>query len=259
MIPSPPVEFRTPAAAGASRQPSFSARSVTLRLFLTCWIIYALHVTTNVAREVYPALALGDHLSFRVDEYAGLHPDLFERPGYGWHINANPGASILAAIPYAVFRPAIDAVAVEVNRRRQARGEANPPSYDSPWPLARAFYQEAWRRGLDIKLGLAAALMQVLAMAPISAWGVTAMFWFLRRSTGSGQTALWLAILYAFGTPVFFRTGYLNHNLKVGHFAFLGFYALWRPALRWGWPARSRVLLAGMAGGRAFCSIMWGS
>ncbi len=69
------------------------SRGLVVRLFLTCWLIYALHFATNTVREVYLALAIGDHLSFRVDEYRGLHPDLFEKPGFGWHIGANPGAS----------------------------------------------------------------------------------------------------------------------------------------------------------------------
>ena len=68
-------------------------RAIAVRLFLTCWLVYALHFATNIVREIYPALSLGDHFSFRVDEYANMHPDLFEKEGYGWHIGNNPGAS----------------------------------------------------------------------------------------------------------------------------------------------------------------------
>src|SRR5262249_37796236 len=128
-------------------------RGVAVRLFLTCWIVYALHFATNSAREIYLALAIGDHASFRVDEYAHMHPDLFETPGRGWHHGANPGVSMLAAIPYALARPVIDRVVERVNRARAARG-GEPPPYDSPWPMAREFYREAWKRGLDIRLGL---------------------------------------------------------------------------------------------------------
>jgi len=213
-----------------------------------------MHTTTNIVREIYPAVALGDHLSFRVDEYAGLHPDLFELPGRGWYINSNPGASMIGAIPYAIFRPVIDFVVAKVNRGRRERGEVDPPAYNSPWPNARAFFQESWKRGFDVKLGLAAVVIQVFGMAPISAWGVTAMFWFLRRATGSVQAALWLSALYAFGTPVFFRTGFLNQNLLAGHIAFLGFYALWRPAPCFGWSPRMRTVAGGIAGG--LCVLM---
>ena len=38
---------------------------------------------------------------------------------------------------------------------------------------------QAWRRGLDVKFGLGALIMQVLCMAPLSAFGVMAMFWLL--------------------------------------------------------------------------------
>ena len=72
----------------------FSQRQTAVRLFITCWLVYALHFATNTVREIYPALALGDHLSFDVSEYNGLHPDIFEIPGRGVFINNNPGTSI---------------------------------------------------------------------------------------------------------------------------------------------------------------------
>ncbi|MDW8355898.1 MAG: hypothetical protein RMK57_15355 [Bryobacterales bacterium] len=226
-------------------------RATAWRLFLTCWLIYVLHFATNTVREIFLALAIGDHFSFRVDEYAGLHPDLFEKPGYGWHINSNPGASMVAAIPYTLFRPLTDRIVKEVNGRR-ARSPANrPPSYHSPLAMARDFYREAWKRGFDVKFGLAAFVMQAFAMAPISAVAVVAMFWLLGRLLANERTALWLALLYAFGTPVFFRTGTLNHNLMLGHFAFLGFLALWNPGGSLALSTQWRHALAGMAGGAA--------
>ena len=45
----------------------WSAREIAVRLFLTCWIIYALHFSTNIVREIYLTLSIGDHASFRVD------------------------------------------------------------------------------------------------------------------------------------------------------------------------------------------------
>ncbi len=229
----------------------FSPRGTAVRLFLTCWLVYVIHFASNTVREIYPALALGDHFSFRVDEYARLHPDLFEKPGYGWHIGNNPGASMLAAIPYAVFRPLIDRVVAGVNRRRAQSGQTEPPSYRSPWPMAREFYRHAWRRGLDIKFALGAFVMQALCMAPSSALGVVAIFWVLRRLLESDKTALWLSLLYAFGTPVFFRTGYLNHNLMLGHFTLVGFLALWNPRSLLDCSTRARYFLGGLAGGAA--------
>lgn len=229
----------------------YPTRGIAIRLFFTCWIIYGLHFTTNIVREIYPAVALGDHLSFRIDEYANMHPDLFEKEGYGWHIGNNPGASMLAAIPYAISRPIIDRVVDYINQTRAASGQTDPPPYNSPWPMARDFYEEAWRRGVDVKLGLAAIVMQTMAMAPSSALGVVIMFYLLREIFKSDKTAFLLSLLYAFGTPVFFRTGFLNHNLMLGHFAFMGFVTMWNHKGNKQWSKQRRFFLGGLAGGTA--------
>ncbi len=229
----------------------FPARSIAVRLFLTCWMIYSVHVATNTVREIYLALAIGDHFSFRVDEYANMHPDLFEQKGFGWRMSANPGASMLGAVPYFLSRPVVDRIVKAVNRSRAASGQKEPPQYNSPWPLAREFYQEAWRRGLDVKFGLAAMVMQVFCMAPISALGAVAMFYLLRWISGSDRTGFWLALLYAVGTPVFFRAGFLNQNMLIGHFAFIGFLTMWNPGLDSRWPESLRYFLGGLAGGAA--------
>ena len=210
-----------------------------------------LHFATNIVREIYPALGIGDHFSFRLDEYAHMHPDLFEKEGYGWHIGNNPGASMLAAIPYALARPIINSIVKRVQENRAAGGLSEPPSYNSPWPMAREFYNEAWRRGFDVKFGLAAFVMQALCMAPVSALGVVVMFFVLRRIFLSDRTALWLSLLYAFGTPVFFRTGYLNQNMMLGHFTFMGFVTMWNPSGSDRWSTRVRFFLGGLAGGAA--------
>lgn len=242
--------------AASTEQPGrapwlYSALGIALRLFLTCWLIYAMHFATNTVRETYLALAIGDHLSFRVDDYANMHPDLFEKPGYGWHIGNNPGVSMLAAIPYAMSRPLIDPIVRSVNQKRAALGLAEPPSYDSPWPMQREFYAEAWRRGYDIKFGLAAAVMQWFGMAPASALAAVVMFFLLRFLFQSDKVALGLSLLYAFGTPVFFRTGFLNHNLMLGQIAFMGFLALWNPWRSKRLTTRVRFFIAGIAGGTA--------
>lgn len=225
-----------------------SARTTAIRLFITSWILFVVHFAPNVVREIYPALSIGDHLSFRVDEYANMHPDLFETPGRGWHIGNNPGASMLAAIPYAASRPAIDAI---VRATLERRADGVPPEYGSPWPMAREFYAAAWRRGLDVKLGLAAFVVQAFCMAVTSALAVVLMFHLLLALTGSRRRAIWLAVLYAIGTPVLYRTGFLNHNLMLGHLAFLGFVGLWNPDGVIPWTPRARWALAGLAAGGA--------
>jgi hypothetical protein len=180
-----------------------------------------------------------------------MHPDLFEKEGYGWHIGNNPGASMVGAIPYVLARPIIDPIVQSVLRNRAASGLTEPPSYASPWPMAREFYNEAWRRGLDVKFGLAAFVMQALAMAPTSALGAVLMFGAMRFLVRSDRLALQLSLLYAFGTPVFLRTGYLNQNLMLGHAAFLGFLLLWNPTSSNRLSTRTRYLIAGLAGGFA--------
>ena len=229
----------------------FTIRGTALRLFATCWLVYMIHSATNVVREHYLTFAIAEHLTFRVDEYAGLHPDLFDKAGYGWHINANPGVSMMAALPYALARPLIAPIVARVQRTRQASGRQEPPSYTSPWPNSQAFFAEAWRRGLDVKFGLATLVIQALFMAPLSALAAVAMFLLLRDLFQSERTATWMALLFAFGTPVFFRTGYLNHNLIVGYCAALGFTALWDPGNRLRLSEDARAVAAGAAGGVA--------
>lgn len=245
------VETAAPGSAAAGKASWFSPRGIAVRLFLSCWIVYTLHMATNTVREIYLTLSIGEHFSFRLDEYAHMHPDIFEKKGYGWHHGANPGASMVAAVPYAVFRPVVDRIVARVNQARAASGRSEPPAYNSPWPMARAFYAEAWRRGYDIKFGLASVITQAFCMAPISALGVAAMFLLLRRIFGSDRGALWLSLLYAFGTPVFFRTGYLNHNMMLGHIAFIGLLVLWNPDGGLAWRERTRAFAGGLAGGLA--------
>lgn len=227
-----------------------SPGGIAVRLFVTAWIVYGLHFATDIVREYYPALALGDHFSFRLDEYAGLHPDLFEKEGYGWHQGNNPGVSFFAAVPYVLARPVIDPLVERVVEGRRAAGIAeDPPEYDTPWPRDRHFFEETWRRGLDIKLGLASWVMQFFFMAPLCAVSVVAVFHVLRRLLASNRMALWLAIIYAFGTPVFYRVAFLNQNIALGIIAFLAVLVLWDPWERWQLSPRAQFLVAGLAGG----------
>jgi hypothetical protein len=195
-------------------------RSMATRIFLTVWLVYAVHFASNVVRESYLAMSLGDRISIRVDEYLGLHPDLFEIEGRGSFINSNPGASMLGAIPYALTRPLIGMVL----RSNPDLTAAKPPTtYNDPRPNRTNFLNEARRRGLDVKLGLAAASMQVGLMAPAGALAAAVLFLFLYRRTGDSRTALPFALLYAFGTPIFFRSAFLNQNALVAHFVLFAY------------------------------------
>lgn len=243
--------LRTEDHASVPKRWRLSPASTAWRLFFTCWVVYGLHFATDVVREHYPAVALGDHLTFRLDEYGGLHPDLFETPGYGWHIGNNPGISLFAAVPYALARPLIDPVVDRVQAGRLERGDTVPPAFDSPRARSPGFFAEAYRRGLDVKLGLAALVTHTFFMAPASALGVLLIFFALRWALRDDRHAVWLALLYAFGTPVFFRTGFLNHNLMLGHIAFAGLLAVWNPSEAPRITPERSALLAGLAGGMA--------
>jgi hypothetical protein len=230
---------------------ALTTRQVAWRLFFTAWIVYGLHFSTDVVREHYPALALGDHFSFQLDGYCGMHPDLFKTPGRGCHIGNNPGVSMFAAIPYALARPVIDPIVARVQARRLASGQTEPPPFNTEWANARRFYELAWQKGLDIKLGLAAWVMHAFFMAPVSALSVVLVFLTLRVLLARDRAAMWLALLYAFGTPVFFRTGFLNHNLMLGLMAFAGFMAVWNPWNGQRLKVRTRDFLCGASAGLA--------
>ncbi len=210
----------TQSARGTTRSPRWS---VAARLFVTVWIVYSIHFATNVVRDTYLAISLGDSFSVRVDRYMGLHPDLFEIPGRGAYINSNPGASMLGAVPYAISRPVIDGIL----RAKPELARPKPPAtYSDPRPNRTRFMNESRRRGLDVKLGLAAASMHAGLMAPLGALGAVVMFLFLRARLRDERKALWLALLYAFGTPIFFRSAFLNQNAIVAHAALLAYVLL---------------------------------
>jgi hypothetical protein len=225
-----------------------SVGDISLRLFLTCWFVYTLHFATNTVREIYPALSLGDHLSFDVSEYLGFHPDIFEIPERGVFINNNPGASILGAIPYTIARPLVDQLVHRVNVARAA-SNAEAPEYDTIYPMAKEFFQRAYEQGLDIKFGIAAGVMQAFLMAPITALSVVVMFLILVNLTKSTRKSLLLAILFGFATPIFYRSAQLNHNLLEAIFAFFAFVLLWRPWDKLGNSGKPYYFIAGLLAG----------
>jgi len=199
--------------------------STATRLFITGWVVYSLHFATDIVREHYPAFSLAERGTLAVDPYLGLHPDLFEIAGRGAFINNNPGASLIAAVPYAVTRPLVDRVVSEALR---ARVNAEPPSFDDPRPNRRRFFELSWSRGLDVRFGLAAGIIQALGTAPIAAAMLVVMHAVLRRLSFSPRAAIWLTLTYAFATPLFFRSAFLNHNLLVAHATLCSFALLWR-------------------------------
>lgn len=229
---------------------SKTLRQTSIRLFMTCALVFGLHFATNTVREIYPALSLGDRFSFDVSEYGGLHPDIFEMEGRGTFINNNPGASVMGAVPYFFLRPVVDRVVDGVNARRAADRDAGiVSSYDSIYPMAREFYQRAQERGFDVKFGLGAAIMQAFVMVPLSALSAVVMYWILFHLTRRQTPAILLSLVYAFATPVFFRTAQLNQNLLLAHFALFAFFLLWRPSSEAEADRKPFYFLAGLCAG----------
>lgn len=196
------------------------------RLFWTVVLVYLIHFSPNVVRETYLAIALGEDLTVRVDRYVGLHPDLFEMPGRGAYINNNPGASMLGAIPYAIARPAIAGL---LKLKPELARPKPPATYDDPRLNRTRFMNEARARGLDVKLALAAASMHAGLMVPLGALAALVLFRFLRVRLGDDRQALWLTLLYAMGTPILFRSGYLSQNAILAHLVLFAYVLLARP------------------------------
>ncbi len=217
---------------------------LALRLVVSVWIVLALHFATNVSRELYPALSLAEHGTLAVDEYIGLHPDIFVAPSGRAFINNNPGASLLAAVPLVVARPLLAAAEAAAKRRLAANPLQSPTVYDDPRPNRQRFFREARERGLDLKFGVAAAASAVGLMAPATAL----LAWLMLRVLSglgmpAGRAAMYGA-LSVLATPVFFRAAYLNHNHLLGLVVFAAFVLLWRRVA-----TPFTLALAGLLGG----------
>jgi hypothetical protein len=224
---------------------------VRLKLFVTCWLVFVLHFATDIVREHYLAFSLAEDQSFSVEKYLGLHVDIFAVPGRGAFISNNPGASMAAAVPLWLVRPLIDRVCASVASRQS--GQAVSAVYNDPRPRRVEFYRKVRERGLDVRFGLAAAAIQALFMAPLSALAAVVMFGVIQGLGVSRGRALLYAFVFALGTPVFFRTAFLNQNLFVAHLLLFGFVALWRTPLDYGSP-NARAAAAGAAAGLAILS-----
>lgn len=226
-----------------------------IRLFLTCWILFSLHFATDFVREHYLVVSIAERGSFDLTEYYGLHEDIFKNPEHapkgGVHHGANPGISMLAAVPYAALRPVVDRI---VDRALASRppGSDSTVVYDDPREMRVLFYRQAFARGLDIRFGLVGIITMVLCMAPLSALGVVGMQRLLEGTGLAARQATWLALLYAFGTPVLFRTAYLNQNLAIGIVGLLAFLLLWNPGGRFQLSENRRTVLAGALAGFGF-------
>ncbi|MBK9315227.1 MAG: hypothetical protein IPM55_13465 [Acidobacteria bacterium] len=107
-----------------------------------------------------------------------------------------------------------------------------------------------WRRGFDIKFGLA-AFAQAFCMAPLSALGVVVMFYLPAAYLLSDRKAFWLSVPYVRGL-LSFQDRFLNHKMMIGHLIFMGFVTIWNPGRKIQWSEQKRYFLGGLSGGAAF-------
>jgi len=224
-------------------------KSTKIRLFLTCWLIFVVHFATDFVREHYLVLSITEDYSFKLDKYMGLNPDIFMTPDHGAHHGANPGASMIAVIPYFVFKPLVNWIDnLYSNRGRESNKEMTAIYKDYRAPRVK-FYKKVREKGWDIKFGLVSLITMVFCMAPLSALSAVFMYHVLSKLGFSTRWSIWLALLCALGTPIFFRTGYLNQNVMVGIFGFIGFVQLWEIGKKNEEKDAKRYVIAGFFGG----------
>jgi len=218
------------------------------RIFLIAWIVYSVHFATNVVREHYPAFSIAQHGTFTVDEYQGFHSDIFVGPTGHSVIGNQVFVSVLAAVPLYVFSPVLDALE-RYSQAKLARGETGPADYRIDKPNRQVFYKLVKERGLDLRFGAATLVTTVFFMAPITAAFLVFFYDVLRRRGLSAGQSTGLTALLGFGTPVFFRTESLNHNMFVMYAMFVAFVLLWSPGGTAPSLSLRRRLLAGFFGG----------
>ena len=242
---------QAPAARGESALAGMTIRGVEVRLFLTLWLIFLLHVSPFVTREQYLTMALVEKHSVRLDEYADLHPDLITIPGRGTFLGNNPGISILAAIPYAIVYPAVRRIAPV---RPAPPGENVGGETKELRPNRLAFFKKVRERGLDIRLAVVALFTAGFFMAPLTALSGVVMFRLIRHLGCEPPAALGLALLYGLGTPMFFRTATMSQNLLVALLGLIAFNLLWWPSGSRPEEKTARYFAAGLLAGWAVVS-----
>ena len=204
--------------------------STRVRIFLTCWIVYSLFFATNVVREHYPAFSLIERGDWVCDDYATFHSDIFEHTDGHWYVGNNVLGSLIAVPPLLLFDPVLDAL----QRHSLAKLEASdaPPdtTYETKYPLRQEMFRKVKLAGLDLRFGASTAITSALLMAPLSALLAVLVYHVLRKRGVARDRSLWMTWLFAFGTPVFFRTAHLNHNMFLMQVLFCAFYLLWNPS-----------------------------
>lgn len=204
------------------------ARNTQVRLFLTLWLVYLVHWSPFIVRELYLTMSLVERGSVRVDPYVELHPDLFSIPGRGSYLGGNPGASFAATAPYFLALPLIDKVA-PVRPAPPEEQSALGEGYDENRINRLRFFRRAKELGILMRLAVGALVTSGFFMAPLTALGAVALLRVLGRMGFDPGAATWMAVLFGLGTPLFLRAGTLSLNLMVGLCALFAFALMWRP------------------------------
>jgi len=189
------------------------------RVFLTCWLIYTVFWAPYIVREHFPAIALAERGSLNVDRYLGWSPDIFRGPRGGAYINNNPGASLTAAVPLLLLRPAL--ARVDAWNQTLPRPSRTGDEGDLFWRTVS--------EGRALYFLLVGFLTVALVMAPATAGTAAYLCTRLSQAGIPAARAAGAAVLYGLGTPVLFRAGHLNHNLLVGDAGFTALLLLWDP------------------------------
>lgn len=189
-----------------------------LAVFAFCWFTYALHWAPFPVREHFPAITLAEHASFNVAAYNGWIDDIFVGPRGGAYINNNPGASLAGSLPIAAARPLLDHLKGWNRAHRQWR---------APRGLSSTPHSHALASGLELWLLAISFITAAGLMAPVSAFAASLLGATLEQSGLAWRDSALIALLYAFGTPIFFRTSYLNHNVLVAQSGLIAALLIW--------------------------------
>jgi hypothetical protein len=201
--------------------------SVQVRLFLICWIVYSAFFATNVVREHYPAFALIERGDWICDRYEGFHADLFRHTDGHVYSGNNVMGSLIAVPPLFAFEPLLDALEARSKEKLAAQGGSVDATYDTKYPLRQQMFRKVKAAGLDLRFGAATAITSAFLMAPLCAALVVLMYSTLLARGIERSRSVWLAFLFAFATPVFYRSAHLNHNVFLMLVLFSAFLLLW--------------------------------
>ena len=147
-----------------------------------------------------------------------------------------------------MFDPVLDALE-DHSKQLLAKGAAPEGEYETEYPLRVEFFRKVKARGLDLRFGASTAVTTVFLMAPLCAGFAVLLLIVLIGRGVPERRALWLVLLFTFGTPLFYRSVSLSHNAMVMCAAFGSFLCLW-PRAGVSAPLSSRRLFwAGMLGG----------